>query len=153
MLFGNKNAVSDGKRAIATVVLTVSLGALTIVLPTAGGAQMHSTATPVASMATLTTRDFRVAVLAYRLSGGAAPTAEVRLAIAQWVGGSWRKKGEKRLDETYFWRTVSGPRSVCRLEIATSGSRKSSRPHVSVQLLLTPSLGCGRAHRFPLPAR
>jgi hypothetical protein len=127
-----------------------------LLVPAAGGApsRMQSGAARVASVATVETRDFRVAVVAYRVSGGAAPTAEVRLAIAQKAaGGGWRERGEKRLEETYFWRTVSGPRSVCKLEIATAGSLPSVRSHVSVQLLLSPSLGCGRAHRFPLPSR
>jgi hypothetical protein len=137
-------------------ILAASLLALMLLVPAAASAptRMQSGAARVASVATVETRDFRVAVVAYRVSGGAAPTAEVRLAIAQRVaGGGWRERGEKRLKETYFWRTVSGPRSVCKLEIATPGTLTSVRPHLTLQLLLSPSLGCGRAHRFPLPSR
>jgi hypothetical protein len=148
-LFENQNA-----RFIP--ILGASLLALMLLVPAAAGdpRPMHSGAARVASVATVETRDFRVAVVAYRVSGGAAPTAEVRLAIAQRAtGGGWRERGERRLDGTYFWRTVSGPRSVCKLEIATPGTLTSVRPHVTVQLLVSPSLGCGRAHRFPLPSR
>jgi hypothetical protein len=150
------SSLFENQNATVIPVLAASLLALMLLVPAAGGAmtRMQSAAPRVASVATVETRDFRVAVVAYRVSGGAAPTAEVRLAIAQRsAGGGWRERGERRLEETYFWRTVSGPRSVCKLEIATPATLSSVRPHVTVQLLLSPSLGCGRAHRFPLPSR
>ena len=106
----------------------------------------------VATVATVTTGDFRVAVVARRL-GGSPPTADVRVGIARRVGGSWRERGERRLSETSFWRTVTGPRAVCRLEIATAGRSPSFRPFVTVQLLQSPSLGCGKAFRVTLPTR
>jgi hypothetical protein len=150
-LFENKDCMTDR----AWPVLAVLLLAVTGLLPSAVGAPLrkHSTATRVASVATVTTRDLGVAVVAYRLNEGAAPTAEVRLAIEQHAGQGRRERGEMRLDETYFWRTVTAPRSVCRLEVSPQGSLRSVRPHVTVQLLVTPSLGCGRVHRFPLSAR
>jgi hypothetical protein len=77
----------------------------------------------------------------------------VRVGIARRVGGNWRERGERRLDETLFWRTVTGPRAVCRLEIATAGRSPAFRPFVTVQLLQSPSLGCGNVHRVMLPAR
>lgn len=129
--------------------------ALVAALPVATGAprQSDARAARVTSIATLTTRDFRVAVVARRLNGGATPTAEVRVRLAQRAGGRWRDLGERRLDDSYFWHVVRGPRAVCRLAIATAGARSSFRPYVTLQLLVSPSLGCGRAYRLPLAAR
>lgn len=118
-----------------------------------GRVASQSTAQAVATVATLTTRDFRLAVVAQRSGRGAMPTADVRLAVATRVGSSWRERGEMRLRGTYFWHTVSGPRSICRLQIATAAGQASFRPSVIVQLLRSPALGCGDVHRFPLPTR
>ena len=74
------------------------------------------------------------------------------MGLARRVGGSWREFGEQRLRETYFWHTLSRPRAVCRLEINTAVPRSASGPQVTVQLLLSPSLGCGRTYRIPLKA-
>jgi hypothetical protein len=150
MLTERRSRKLVGLAAAAVAVLIV-----TAMLAAEAGAK-HETldsARRTASVALLTTRDFRVAVVAIRLNGGASPTAEARVAVAQRVGASWRESGERRLDETYFWRTVSGPRAVCRLEVMTAGSQPSFRPHVTVQLLLSPSLGCGRTYRLPLATR
>jgi hypothetical protein len=95
--------------------------------------------------------DVRVAVVAKRASGGSAPTAEVRVGLARRVDSGWREVGERRLDEAYFWRTVSGPGALCRLAIGTTGARPSLRPYLILQLLLSPSLGCGRTYRIALP--
>jgi hypothetical protein len=112
-----------------------------------------STAQRVATVGTITTKDFRVAVVALRLSGETPPTAEVRVGYARRVAGRWRELGEKRLAETYFWNSVAGPRAVCRLEIKTAGPGGRSRPYVTVRLLLSPSLGCGDTYRIPLTTR
>ena len=140
---------------VGVVAAAAALVGLVAALPVAPGAPRPSdaSATRVASIATLTTRDFRVAVVARRLKGGATPTAEVRVGLAQLADGRWRELGERRLDDTYFWNVVRGPRAVCRLAIVTAGARPSFRPYVTVQLLLSPSLGCGRAYRLPLAAR
>jgi hypothetical protein len=111
-----------------------------------------SSAEKVATIGAITTKDFRVAVVATRLAG-APPTADVRVGMARRVGSSWRELGERRLPGTYFWHTMSGPRPVCRLQVTTAGRGGSFRPFVVVQLLQSPSLGCGRAYRFPLVAR
>ena len=133
------------------IVLTTSI-ALVVTPPTTSGAPTGAgpSASPAVSIATVTTRDFRVAVVATRASGGAAPTADVRLEVAHRVGTSWRERGEIRLRGPHFWQTVTGPRSICRLEIATAGSRTSFRPQVTVQLLRSPSLGCGPTRRLTL---
>ncbi len=133
-------------------IAAAALVALATLQPTAAGSQSdaHQGAARFATVAAITTQEFRVAVVAKRLNGGSTPTAEVRVGLARRVGGSWREFGEQRLRETYFWNTVSGPRAVCRLEINTAGTRSASRPHVTVRLLLSPSLGCGRTYRVPL---
>jgi hypothetical protein len=123
--------------------------AVTVTIPQATALGTGGGTARTATVGVVTTREFRAAVVATRLSGGSTPTAEVRVGLARRVAGSWRELGERRLGETYFWNTVSGPRAVCRLEIATAGTRPSFEPHVTVALLLTPSLGCGRTFRIP----
>jgi hypothetical protein len=137
--------------AIGAMLLSVLV--LAVMLPTAAGARSEApTAKRVAAVATVTASDFRVAIVAARTSEGAAPTAEVRAAVAQRVGAAWRERRELRLAETYFWRTVTGPRAICRLEITTT-TTSTSRPHVAIRLLRSPSLGCGPTHRLTLPSR
>jgi hypothetical protein len=139
---------------IAVAAAAVGVVALAAVRPAATGAprEPQGSAPRVASVVTSTTRDFRVAVVAQRVNGGATPTADVRVAVARRAGAGWREVGERRLAERYFWNTVTGPRAVCRLAVATAGAGASFRPYVAVQLLLSPSLGCGRTHRVPLAA-
>jgi hypothetical protein len=139
---------------VPATVGAISLLALTVTPTKAGALRDALPNTPhFASIAVVTTRDFRVAIAAMRLNGRVPPTADVRVALARRVNGSWREAGETRLAETYFWRTVAGPRAVCRLEIATASTRALRRRHVLVQLLVSPSIGCGPAHRLPLPTR
>ncbi len=146
-------AATRWESAIGVMLLGLSLAAVAVTLPSSARARSEAhTANHVATVATVTTSDFRLAVVAKRIGGGAAPTAEVRAAIAQRIGSAWRERRELRLAETYFWRTVTGPRAVCQLEIATASSR-ARRPHVTLQLLQSPSLGCGPTHRLPLPQR
>jgi uncharacterized membrane protein len=138
----------------ATVASAIALGAVVAIAPTAASAPRGPAgAESAATVATMTTRDFRVAVVARRLGGGGTPTAEVRVGLARRMGDSWRELGERRLGETYFWKTVTKTRGVCRLALASAGSSSTFRPSVTVQLLLSPSLGCGRAHRIALPGR
>jgi hypothetical protein len=106
-----------------------------------------------AAVAVVTTREFRVAVVATRLNGASPATADVRVGLARRVRGSWREFGERRLGERYFWNVVSGAHSVCRLEIETVGTRRRPGSQVTVQLLLSPSVGCGPTYRIPLPTR
>lgn len=149
-----KAAGARHRPAIGAGLLSISLAALAMTLPAAGAStDAQMTTKRAASVAIVTTRDFRVAVVAQRLDGGAAPTAEVRVAVAQRVASRWRERGETRLNETYFWRTITGPRAVCKLDVATATSPRGARPHVAVQLLRSPSLGCGPTHRIPLPDR
>ena len=58
-------------------------------------------------------------------------------------GGRWRETNEKSLAGPYFWKTITGPLAVCRLELRTAGGK----PRALVQLLRSPSLGCGPVTR------
>jgi hypothetical protein len=103
------------------------------------------------SIAAANTPDFRVEVVAQRRAGsGGAPTAAVTATISKRTGGRWRVTATHRLRSTYFWHTVTGPLAVCGLELATTRGRPGFRPYVAVQLLQSPSLGCGKVHRFSL---
>lgn len=140
-------------RPVAWAACATSVLALAAMQSTAEGADADTGSSRATTVATMTTQDFRVAVVARQQDGGSIPTATVRVGLARRVAGSWRELGEKRLRETYFWRTVRASGAVCRLEFNTAGSRPTSRPYVTVQLLLSPSLGCARAYRIPLPRR
>ena len=143
------------QRLVAVAALVSSLVALAGSQSTAKGSRSDApqTAPRTATVAAVTTQEFRVAVVATRLNGASPPTAEVRVGFARRVGSSWREFDEQRLRERYFWNTVSRPHALCRLEVTTAGTRSSPASRVTVQLLLSPSVGCGRIHRFPLPSR
>jgi hypothetical protein len=97
----------------------------------------------------VTTADYRSVVVATKTSGGGAPTAAVTVdTFGRAVGGHWQRVGARRLAGPFFWKTVTAPHALCRLEIVTASS-----PRVTVQLLRTPSLGCARAETIPIPAR
>jgi hypothetical protein len=137
-------------RIVVTVVLVALLGALAA---SESRSAAQSSAQHVVTVGEVTTKDYRAVVVARRL-GGSPPTAEVRVGSARRVSGRWRELGEKRLDETYFWNSVTGPRAVCRLEIETvAPGRGSFKPAVTVRLLQSPSLGCGKTYRIPLGGR
>jgi hypothetical protein len=102
-------------------------------------------------IATVTTSDFRVVLTARQTgAGGGAPSADVGVTTSQRVGARWRQTATQRLKGTYFWKTTTGPRAVCRLDIRTAGAQPTFRPYVVVQLLVSPALGCGTAQRFRL---
>jgi hypothetical protein len=109
-------------------------------------ARSDGVATTARQIATLTTSDFRVVVRAKKAGNGGAPTAVVEVTTSQRVGGRWRATGTHRLKGPYFWNTVTGARALCRLEVRTA----ASAPRAVVQLLLTPSIGCGPATSYPL---
>jgi hypothetical protein len=96
------------------------------------------------------TSDVRTVVTATKTSGGAAPTAAVRATSFERRGGRWVRAGVHALPGIYFWKTVTGPRAVCRLEIRTEGPGARFRPRAVVQLLASPSLGCGGASTYAL---
>jgi hypothetical protein len=105
----------------------------------------------VRTIASSTTRDHRVVVRAANLGGGGgAPAAEVTVRTFRQSRGAWQRTAERRLAGTYFWKTITGPLAVCRLEIRTAAARPGFRPHAVVQLLRSPSLGCGPATKHLL---
>ena len=137
-------------KVVAMVAFVAAVGA---VAASGSRGDVRSSAQRVATVGVVTTVDFRAVVVAERMSG-APPTAEVRVGFARRVSGRWRELGERRLDETYFWRTVTGPRALCRLEVETvAPERPSFRPAVTIRLLQSPSLGCGNTYRIPLVRR
>ena len=94
---GHVKSARTSRRFVATAA--AALVALATLQPTAAGSRSdaHQGAARFATVATITTQDFRVAVVARRLDGGSTPTADVRVAVARRFGGSWRESGETRL--------------------------------------------------------
>jgi hypothetical protein len=86
-------------------------------------------------------RDTR-AVLRAESAGGLAAT--VRLTVFARVGGSWRSLGTERVGRprSWFFNVLRGRSAVCRFAVANTPNRR-----VGVRLLVTPSIGCGRATR------
>jgi hypothetical protein len=131
------------------------------VLGLGGGVYLGSAArsegaasTAPASVAVVTSDDFRVVVTAAKgASGGGAPTAVVTATTFERTAGRWQRTGTYRLNGTYFWNTVTGPRALCQLELRTAGARPGFRPQVRLQLLVSPALGCGRTHSYALTRR
>jgi hypothetical protein len=130
-------------RAVAvTFVVVVTLVAAA--LATARGGEASTTARTIASTST---SDFRVVVTAAQLDEGPSPSAALTATTFTRAENRWRRTGRHRLGGSYFWKTVTGPRAVCRLEMRTTGSSAAFKPRAIVQLLVTPSLGCGPAER------
>ena len=124
---------------------------LALTLAGCGGATARETtaqAAPAAQAQTIAkveTVDARVVLTARRTSGGSAPNASVTVATYARSGGGWKRTGSHRL--TGFWFTVTAPHALCRLSVATA-----KQAQVELQLLQSPSLGCGPVDRYPLPA-
>lgn len=103
------------------------------------------------TVATVSTSDIRAVVLAAKSGSGKGPTVAVSVSTYERTGGTWRHVADGRLAGSFFWDTVTGPHAVCRLELAGAGSAKASQAHVTVRLLVSPSIGCGRAQTFAIP--
>jgi hypothetical protein len=131
-------------RRFLVVALGLSSALAVGVFATSGGAASSAQKT----IASASTSDFRVAVTATKRGAGGAPTAAVTLTTSERAGSGWRRTGTHRLGGTYFWYTVTGPLAVCRLELRTTAAQPRFRPHAIVQLLRSPSLGCGPTSRF-----
>jgi hypothetical protein len=128
----------------------LALGFSIALMATADAALAGSTQA-TKTIASTMTADFRVVVSARNLGGGGgAPAAEITVRTFERSGGAWRRTSERRLAGTYFWKTITGPLAVCRLEIRTTAAKPRFRPHAVVQLLRSPSLGCGPASEHPL---
>jgi hypothetical protein len=137
------------------VLLGVSFIAGCVMLPTTAGARpdAQSSAQPVAAVATLTTSDFRVAVIAQRLSAGASAdrgcdgfrlrARRPRLAQAPRTAPA----GDLFLAD----RDRAAPDLPTRDRHRETADWQPT--HVTIQVLQSPSLGCGPSHRIPLPSR
>ena len=136
-------------RLVSVSLVVVALSA--VACATASPRLERAASAPgVRTIASASTSDFRVVLTAARRGGGSAPTATITLTTSRRLGGGWQRTGVHRLRGTYFWNTVTGPRAVCRLEVRTTGSSARFQPQVLVQLLLSPSLGCGPAAEYDL---
>lgn len=113
----------------------------------ASGARPGPAAIPAKTIASLQTADYRVELSAVRAKGGAAPTAAVTLEVDVRRSGSWRRSLLRRLSGTWFWNTVTAAHAVCRLDLVEA----PGTPKLTVQLLQSPSLGCGPAQVVRLP--
>jgi hypothetical protein len=100
------------------------------------------------TIATATSGQVRVTLVAHELAG-APPTARVTVTTYRRAQGRWLRVANSRLRGTYFGRVVRAPHALCRLQLATAGA---AHPHVTVQLLVTPSIGCGQRQVLALPA-
>ena len=133
---------------LLTLATLVALAAAALAL--AGASTGSEPQARSQEIAEAVTSDVRTVVTATKTSGGAAPTASVRVTSFERRDERWVRAGVHALPGIYFWKTVTGPRAVCRLEIRTEGPGASFRPRAVVQLLVSPSLGCGRASAYVL---
>ena len=103
------------------------------------------------TIGTATTTDYRVVLTASKgKPAGGAPSATVRVRLYERSGDGWKSFASRRVPGTYFWNTVTAGHAVCRLDVRTAGDAPGFRAVAVVQLLVTPSVGCGRAHSYPL---
>jgi hypothetical protein len=129
--------------------LLAAAAAALAVIAAAGAAGPAAARVPApATIATVTTVDYRVVVTAVRTSGGAAPTAAVTLTTFTKEGAGWHRASAHRISGTYFWKTVTAPHAICRFAVNTGAAGAA---HASIQLLQTPSLGCAREQTVLLP--
>jgi hypothetical protein len=122
-------------------VLALALGAILLAIVAAA----TGATTPSKTIATTSSSDFRADLVAQRSSGGKAPTANLTVVTYERGQSAWKRLGSRRVAGTFFWKTVTGPRAICKLELATVG-----HPRVIVQTLVTPAIGCGKAATVPL---
>ncbi len=116
------------------------------------GSAAEGAAANTKTIATVSTTDFRAVVVARRNPGGRAPTAAVTVDTYARSGRLWKRVDARALNGPFFWDTVTGPHAFCSFEIATGPGGAGTRPHVVVQLLRSPSVGCAGAQTIPIPA-
>jgi hypothetical protein len=127
----------------------IALAGLLVAYVSSSPARSHVGTAASKTIGTASTSDFRVVLTATKLGGSTAPEARVTVTTSRKTGAGWRRTGTARLAGTYFWKTVTGPQAVCRLELRTTGGATSS-PRAVVEVLQTPSLGCGPQAAFSL---
>jgi hypothetical protein len=98
------------------------------------------------TIASLATTDVRIVVSATKGAGGkGAPPATVEIAAFRVVSGPDRLLGRLTVGEpgAFFWKVLTGPRSIRDLSFATRGGER-----ISFRLLITPSIGWSEVYRF-----
>jgi hypothetical protein len=136
------------RSSIAAVVgVTLALSTAAIAFAGDGGARA---AAPSKRIAEVSTTDLRAVVTATKRGNDAAPTAQVAVLTFKRTSGSWSRTGRHVLRGPYFWHTVTGPSAICRLDLRGGTPAPSKPPRLVIQLLTTPSIGCGRAHHLIL---
>ena len=107
----------------AGLVLTAVLVSAAVATGGSGAGTAAASATS-RTIASTTTSDFKVLVSARNLGGGGgAPSAAVTVRTFERAGAGWRRTNERRLAGTYFWKTITGPLAICRLEIRTTAAQ------------------------------
>jgi hypothetical protein len=125
------------------LLLPVALAAVV----SAGAAASPKAATK--TIGTVTAVDVRATIVATRTGTDSAPAAAVTVELDRRAGAGWQRAVTRKLTGTYFWNSVTGPAAICRLDLATAG-QGHTMPHVDVQLLVTPSIGCGKTQSVAL---
>lgn len=133
------------------LALPLILAAVALAAASSSAASGRQTG-PVKTVASVATIEYRAVLTATKTSAGAAPTAAVTLTSYTRVDGRWARSAERRLSGGYFWKTVTAPHAVCRLELTSAGGSAAPRPAVTAAMLISPSIGCGRAATLSLPA-
>jgi hypothetical protein len=134
-----------GRRVVVLLVLTAAAAISTTVATTSASGESSPSTMRVAAIATV---EYRAVVIAHKIPAE-PPTARVTVEIETRAAGSWTRAAVHALRGVYFWNTVRGQHSVCRLAIETAAGT-DRRPRVFVQLLASAALGCGRVASFPL---
>jgi hypothetical protein len=128
-------------RTRTLLLVQVAVAALVIA---GGGSAAPDTAAKATTIASANSLGYRIEITARKTSGGNAPTAEIIVTSYLRSNGHWRLACNTHLPGIYFWKTVRAPHSLCRLEIGTARTTVAGRPRAIVQVLVSPSIGCGR---------
>src|SRR5690348_579773 len=112
-----RNGAKMKLRGLFTALMIVAAGI-------AGGyATAAPAAPPPATIATLAGVDYRAAVVARHSSGEEPANARVVVTLYGRTQRGWALAFQRRLPETYFWRTVTAPHAICRLALSTASGR------------------------------
>jgi hypothetical protein len=110
-------------------------------------AEVAATTAVVARASLATTRAWLSVRRTSRIDG----VAQVHLSVLR--HGSWQSAGSLRVSGV-FWFVATGPGALCTWSVGESANTGqpsptvASRRTIAVQLLLSPSLGCGPTHYF-----
>jgi len=136
-------------RSTIAVVVVFAAALAIAAIAFAGDGRGAAAASPF-RIADVSTTDLRAVLTATRAGNGGQPTARVTVVTFKRAAGRWTRTGRHVLPGSYFWHTVTAPHAICRLDLRGGVPTQTKRPRVAVQLLTTPSIGCGRVHEFVL---